>query len=163
MNKVLIKDTKNTLVSLLNSLDSFNDKYLSKQIFFLNNYTIGNHYRHIVEFYQCLLKSKNKICYENRERNISLEKNVELLKTEINTLLKTNFLELLETKKVKITENKLTHKTSFSRELLFCNEHAIHHMAIIKIASTVEFPNIKFEKFFGVAPSTIRHLNSCVH
>jgi len=47
-------------------------------------------------------------------------------------------------------------KTSLDRELVYNIEHAIHHMAIIRIAIENEFDSVSIDKHFGVAYSTIR-------
>lgn len=47
--------------------------------------------------------------------------------------------------------------SSLYRELAFNIEHAIHHMAIIKIAAKILNPEIQIPSHFGVAPSTIRY------
>ncbi|MEO6169174.1 MAG: hypothetical protein ABIO46_05010, partial [Chitinophagales bacterium] len=48
-------------------------------------------------------------------------------------------------------------QTTYYRELAYNIEHAIHHMAIIKMAVLIYFLNIKVEENFGVAYSTIRY------
>jgi hypothetical protein len=54
--------------------------------------------------------------------------------------------------------------TSLERELVYNVEHAIHHMAIIRIAIEREFPSIKLDKHFGIAFSTIRFRDDlCAH
>jgi len=49
-------------------------------------------------------------------------------------------------------------KTNALRELAYNIEHAIHHMAIIKIGINEVSPYILLPSAFGVASSTIRHL-----
>jgi len=40
--------------------------------------------------------------------------------------------------------------------LLFFYDHAIHHLAIIKIGLLCHFPHVQAEKDLGVSPSTIK-------
>jgi hypothetical protein len=47
--------------------------------------------------------------------------------------------------------------TSYNRELVYNLEHAIHHMAIMKIAVDNAFPQVQMPENFGVAYSTIRY------
>jgi len=47
--------------------------------------------------------------------------------------------------------------SNFQRELLYTIEHAVHHMAIIKIGLREVAPTIVLPTEFGVAASTLRH------
>jgi hypothetical protein len=51
--------------------------------------------------------------------------------------------------------------TTVERELLYVLEHAIHHMAILKIGFLFLSNEIHIPKHFGVAPSTIRYQDQC--
>jgi len=54
--------------------------------------------------------------------------------------------------------------TGLEGELVYNIEHAIHHMAIIRIAVEKELPSIKLDKYFGLACSTIRFRDDlCAH
>ncbi|MBK7681685.1 MAG: hypothetical protein IPJ26_04015 [Bacteroidetes bacterium] len=55
-----------------------------------------------------------------------------------------------------------TVNSTYKRELAYNIEHAIHHMAIIKIAIENAYSDIVLDKAFGVAPSTIRFQRECV-
>lgn len=47
--------------------------------------------------------------------------------------------------------------TSYRRELVYNIEHAVHHMAIMKIGIKEIAPYIALPHDFGIAASTIRH------
>jgi hypothetical protein len=47
--------------------------------------------------------------------------------------------------------------TNFLRELVYNIEHAVHHMALIRIGVREVAPHITLPPDFGVAASTIRH------
>jgi hypothetical protein len=49
--------------------------------------------------------------------------------------------------------------TNLHRELAYNIEHAIHHMAIMKIGINEVAPYVRLEENFGVAPSTVRYKN----
>ena len=46
--------------------------------------------------------------------------------------------------------------SSLSRELLFVYDHAIHHLAIIRIGLTCHFSYVNMHRDLGVSPSTIK-------
>ena len=48
-------------------------------------------------------------------------------------------------------------KSSFYRELSYNIEHAIHHMALLKVAVKQTLTYISLPENFGVASSTIRY------
>lgn len=54
-------------------------------------------------------------------------------------------------------ENFTSLTTSYKRELVYNIEHAVHHMAIMKIGVREIAPYIQLPKDFGIAASTIRH------
>jgi len=128
--------------------------------------SIGQHTRHLVEFYQCLLnqisESSPVINYSKRVRDTAIEedpefalKTIEQLVSEILTLdenisCKLKCSEQFESGEVFIDSN-------LERELLYNIEHTIHHLAIIKIGLAAVAPGIGLPEHFGVAPSTIRY------
>jgi hypothetical protein len=149
----------NQLIDLLNDLDSvvYRDSLRP-----LHYSTVGQHVRHIVEFYQCLLKGQENelVNYDARERNIQIEvdkdftialledikKHLGDLKTDYPLSLKTQFG----------ADEAVCVPSSFYRELTYLIEHTIHHLAIIKIGLNEMYPEIKIPQNFGVAHSTIR-------
>jgi uncharacterized damage-inducible protein DinB len=55
-------------------------------------------------------------------------------------------------------------ESNLMRELAYNMEHAIHHMALIRVALTQQFPHVNVDANFGVAYSTIRYNNDqCAH
>jgi hypothetical protein len=69
---------------------------------------------------------------------------------------------ILELSHTKSDEDSVKIKSSLERELAYNIEHAIHHMAIIKIALKTLFPKVKLADNFGVAYSTVRYQESKV-
>jgi uncharacterized damage-inducible protein DinB len=47
--------------------------------------------------------------------------------------------------------------TSLARELVYLIEHAVHHMAIVKMAAAHHFPHLALPASFGVAHSTLQY------
>ncbi len=132
---------------------------------YLSGGTIGQHLRHILELYQCLLQGyeSGMVNYEKRERNKRIEQDIHFaagimqqLLTGINLADKPLTLEVtpgMNTDAVNIHSN-------FNRELLYNMEHTIHHMALIKVALH-ELTDIKVPDSFGVAPSTLQYKATC--
>ena len=60
----------------------------------------------------------------------------------------------LEGREIKLQSN-------YHRELMYNMEHAIHHMALIKVA-VLELTDIILPKEFGVAPTTLQYRAQCV-
>ena len=86
-------------------------------------------------------------------------KKIEELKPSISRLSLGNEI-FLEVNYTNSDKEKETIKSSVGRELAYNIEHAIHHMAIIKIAIQTVFPKVKLSDHFGVAYSTVRYQKS---
>jgi hypothetical protein len=166
----IIENNKAIIFQLTDLIKQFSKEDYSLKLEVFNGASIGMHIRHILEFYTCFLEQKNnhQICYDNRKRQLKYEINtsVSIEKfEEIQSLI--NNLEI--NKLLKIKTNSGTEEddndfvnSSIGRELLYILDHAIHHMALIKIGIQLNFVNITFSDGFGIAPSTIRHnKNTC--
>jgi hypothetical protein len=134
-----------------------------KNLELLSHGTIGKHYRHIIEFFQCLQHAGSTVDYDARGRNAGLENDNLLASQAIEGLI-----ELLknthEDKALSYTTDfsgtgneAITAPTSYLRELSYNIEHAVHHMAIIQMVIKHYYPAIVLEKDFGVAASTLRY------
>lgn len=146
-----------------------NDQYTYKSNS-LFGATIGQHIRHILEFYQCVFNGLNtkKINYDSRERKFSIETEVSvaILKIdEICLMLKNNTNDtylLLESNFCFDEGNQINIETSYKRELAYCLEHSIHHQALIKVG-LLEINCLNFiDDNFGLAPATIRYRKQVV-
>jgi len=129
----------------------------------LNHNSIGQHVRHVLEFYICLsqgLKS-GVVNYDQRCRNLSIEGDPNYANIVLDELLQIFGNHNIEEKSFfNVTEfNGVEVKASSSvaRELVYLIEHSIHHYAIIAIALRNEFGHVKIPTDFGVAYSTTRH------
>jgi uncharacterized damage-inducible protein DinB len=151
----------NQLSTLLHQLDSIT---YTAPLDLLSGSSIGMHIRHIVEFYDCLLKgaAHEIIDYDARKRDILLETDrtytLDFIQRAIERLQvfeaeNQTFLLLFSLSPDTQTEIA----TTFKRELAYNIEHAIHHMAIIKIAVKQYHPTIILAEGFGVAYATIKY------
>lgn len=132
----------------------------------LSGSSVGQHTRHIIELFQCLLKgyASGRICYDDRKRDVAIESDPalarQLLQDISSSIEQTNIeLELTGVYDDTATEPLLI-TTNYHRELLYNLEHSIHHMALIRVG----LKELKTElagEHFGIASSTIRHREQC--
>jgi len=133
----------------------------------LSQAAIGQHFRHILEFYICLEKGveAETVCYDDRERDVLIETNVEYAINTLNSLIqflgkvKDDRSLTMKANYSATSEEKMTIQTSLYRELAYALDHTIHHLAIVKIALSED--DVQVDSNFGVAPSTIRYRKAC--
>ena len=124
--------------------------------------TVGQHVRHITEFYLCALTGYENgiVDYDARERNILIEIDKDFtIKTLENVKYQLKMLQLdrnLIVKSKFVDDETMNIPSSFFRELTYLIEHTIHHLAIIKIGLNQVYPEITTPKNFGMAHSTLR-------
>jgi uncharacterized damage-inducible protein DinB len=161
---------KENLMQLKELLKRINNENYQKKNEVLSGSSVGQHIRHILEFYLLLVSSSfsGTISYDKRQRDQRIEDSTEFAIETINHLLKG--IETLDlNQKVKFEGDFTTDgsqdnftASSVGRELAYCIEHSIHHQAIIK-AGLIDMglPALAGENF-GVAYSTIRYReNQC--
>jgi uncharacterized damage-inducible protein DinB len=131
----------------------------------LSNATIGQHLRHTLEFFICLERglSSGVVNYDNREHDERMEKDkdtaIEAMVRVINFVrtLKENHPLVLEVGYDVDSDEAQSMETNVFRELTYNIEHAVHHMAMIKIGLRDVAPYVVIPPDFGVAVSTMRH------
>lgn len=164
MNLVDVLDI--TLSKIKVYLEELDNERYSRPLDLFSNSSIGQHTRHIIEFLQCLIEQNPTgiVNYEKRKRNKAIEEETETAAEILDFIM--DRLKSGELKKSLILETQYDHdgpihsvETTLDRELIYNIEHAIHHMAIIKIGMKVIAPEIGISSDFGVAPSTVRYRN----
>ncbi|CAI2765536.1 DinB family protein [Flavobacterium collinsii] len=161
---MLLKSIRHSLDELNDLLSQLSDTDYAKPCPALNNSTIGEHIRHILEMFKGLENGYDVgiVNYDNRERNTRIQTETGYAKeliTEIKTELKSeNKIIYLEQV---IDGLSLRIQSNYYRELLYNLEHCIHHQALIKVA-VLPFKNILVDENFGVARSTIEYRKQCV-
>ncbi len=165
--KSVAKENLFQLKDLLNSI--LPEDYIRKTEV-LAGATIGQHIRHIVEFYLLLISGSfgDTICYDKRERNIQIENDpsyaiqtIEKLIPGIDTLIEENPVKLQADFTPDGTSEELIN-SSVGRELAYSIEHSIHHQAIIKAGLIAMGLKDLTNEDFGLAYSTKRYRNdSC--
>ncbi|MBL0340021.1 MAG: DinB family protein [Bacteroidetes bacterium] len=156
----LITDTQVTLHDLLGSIQQIAPEEYCKPCVELSGSTIGEHTRHIIELFQCLLNQYETgvINYDKRERNKLIENNPEVAMACLNEI---TIQIKKENKTLTLESDAGVFQTNYFRELLYNLEHCIHHQALIKVALVV-FNSLVVSDNFGVAPSTIKYRKQCV-
>lgn len=162
----------NACISILNQLEGtiqqLNDTDFSKPSSALGRSTVGQHTRHTLEFFICLEKGFQKgiVNYDRRAHDKLIETDKFIALDAIDRIRKfvssqrKDYPLKLEVGYERESEDCLTIETNYFRELTYNIEHAVHHMAIMKIGLREIAPYVKFAPDFGIAVSTIRHQES---
>lgn len=163
----LKKQSTKVLFQLLCLVEKLNTQEYRAALPILSGNSVGKHVRHILEFYEILLESAAKektLNYDARKRNTDLETKKTCALEKITTLHQ-KITQKTENNTLQVAGSYATDKnevpcfsvkSSYARELLYNIEHAIHHIAIIKIAIGHSFPHIALGEQVGVAASTLR-------
>lgn len=162
MIKVILQ---NTLLQITDLLEQLHQEEYTQKDELLSGSSIGMHTRHIIEFVQCVIHEDENctVCYDNRKRDERLQSSPILAKEAIENILE-SLGSIDELKRIKLvgcygtdSHHDFTIDSTIQRELAYNIEHAIHHMAIIKIAVKQLFPDVSLPENFGIAHSTVRH------
>jgi len=155
----------NILSQLTEVVHQISEEDFTKQIESLGQSTIGQHLRHTLEFFICLEQGfeKGLINYDKRAHDKLLENDKFIALSTLDRIR--DFIQSQPTDKhLKLEagydlekEVFVTIETNFLRELVYNIEHAVHHMAIIKIGIRDLAVDVKLPHDFGIAASTIRY------
>ena len=133
----------------------------------LGNVTIAQHLRHTIEFFLCLEAGYNSglINYDNRPHDREIETDRILALALIGRIRQfavnaTNRNLVLEVGYERHSEESMVIDTNFFRELSYNIEHAVHHMALMKIGVREVASYIQLPPDFGIAVSTLRFAES---
>ncbi len=169
MNKLnILRSTEEVFNQVILVIDSLDDKQYSSSLPLIGNSTIGQHLRHVLDFYLCIIEGveRENICYDKRERKVEVEYNRELMKEKLIEVLKHIDLFVIENEISVLAQPGYRDTTEFisastiGRELLYAFEHSIHHLALIRIGAEQYYPEIILPEEFGIAPSTVRYRKS---
>lgn len=160
----------NNLIEIKDLLKGLSQEQYNRKLEIITDASIGQHVRHILEFYQCLFKGEQSkdVNYDARQRDLKLETDIHFASKTIDEIvnalldIKNDFpvtfvadYSTLDNQKSELIQS------SFYRELAYNLEHSIHHQALIKVAITEMKLTSLIKNTFGYAPSTIRHLKIC--
>lgn len=150
------------LMQLAEVIGQLSDADYARPLDVFSGNTIGKHVRHILEFYELLVKSTETglLNYDRRQRDLRLEvdtlealRRISAIDRAIQRLDLTQTLQL----EADLMGQTVSIPSSFSRELLYNIEHAIHHMALIQVGINDTFSSIELPPHFGVAYSTVQY------
>lgn len=160
----LTEACKDVLEQLAAVVREIEQEDFTKPVDLLNNSTIGQHIRHTLEFFICLKENLHTgvINYDQRNHDHIIESDkfaalgvIYDLKLFLDTN-KNDFPLRLAVSYDLSRDDFEKIDTNYFRELSYNIEHAVHHMAIIKIGLKVTAPYVNIPSYFGVAVSTIK-------
>lgn len=165
----LIEAAQDVLLQGLGLLFELGDKTYARTARAPFNASIGQHYRHVLEHFQCLIRGARagEVNYDARERNPRIEGEVTYASIATCDVLRAvkrwNDAGLQSPCKV---VSSVSYEqaapgivdSNVGRELSYCIAHAIHHYAIIRLICAEIGISVPAE--FGYAPSTVKHVSS---
>lgn len=153
------------LAQLTELVKQLSEQDYSKPISTLSHSSIGQHLRHTLEFFICLEQgfAGGIINYDKRAHDKLVESDKFIALSVLSRIQdfvaqpRENCALKLEVGYDLTTDEFVTVDTNYQRELIYNIEHAVHHMAIIKIGVREAAPYVSLPADFGVAASTIRY------
>ncbi len=141
------------------------DEEYHRSLAVFNNCSIGQHTRHVIEFFVELEQGYEQgfVDYNQRKRDTILETNRQ---AAIASLQEIVTAPDRPDKSMRIAiynqgnEPSAVIATSYHRELAFLVDHTVHHMALIRIG-VEQLQTVAVPPTFGVAASTQQHLGVC--
>lgn len=155
----------NILDQLYNIVQQLDEKDFARPSSSLSKATLGQHLRHTLEFFLCLEQGflTGIVNYDERAHDplIETDKFIALNTIErIGEFIKKQKGDKpmkLEVGYDRHSDDCQTIETNYFRELIYNIEHAVHHMAIMKIGLREVAPYVTIPTDFGVAVSTLRY------
>ncbi|MFZ4633658.1 MAG: hypothetical protein ACOYNO_05560 [Saprospiraceae bacterium] len=124
--------------------------------------SVGQHFRHILEFFQCLETgmTSGRIDYAARQRNPLFE-TIPSVAADAFTAFTAQLQHFDARRPLEVyaelgSDERPCYGSSMGREMVFVYDHAIHHLAIIRIGLQAHFPEVDVDVHLGVSPSTIK-------
>lgn len=166
--KQLLEAASTILTQLTDVVNTIKEEDFYKPSVALSNSTIGQHLRHTLEFFICLEQGYELgvVNYDKRIHNKAMENDKHIaLHTlyQIKEFVTANQVDKplsLEVGYKPDSEETIAITTNYLRELTYNIEHAVHHMAIMKIGIREVAEYIPLPSDFGVAVSTLRYKDS---
>lgn len=156
---------QNILSQLESVVQQIDDKDFVRPSVALGQSTVGQHLRHTIEFFLCLESGFHQqvVNYDKRDHDHVIESDKVVAAAALHRISK--FVDSyhadvpikLEVGYDRNQESFVTIETNYQRELVYNIEHAVHHMAIMKIGIREVAPYVVLPADFGIAVSTLRY------
>ncbi|SKB50474.1 hypothetical protein [Dyadobacter psychrophilus] len=161
MNRKIAESVTAVLDQISAMLDELNEEQFSFKLDVLSGASLGEHVRHVIEFFQELSRGYQTGCIDydarRRDKAIETQRTYAIIKLrEVAASLKTDNkpLRLAYADKSSGVECEIV--TNYERELIYNLEHTVHHMALMRIGVQL-VAGIPLADHFGVAKSTIEY------
>lgn len=159
----MFKSSLDTLEQFKHILLELPGDCYAKSCSVLSDSSIGQHTRHIIELYLCLINGYEAadVSYDRRERNLKIAEELPLAIEQLSWIQ-----AQLERPNKPIRVNyelggeDICLDSNYHREVMYNLEHTIHHHALIKVGIQ-HLMEKQLPESFGVAPSTIQYRKAC--
>ncbi|NHA05135.1 DinB family protein [Mucilaginibacter sp. HC2] len=161
---------KKPIINLLEQLEFVIDHLTNEQytqpVKLLSHSSIGQHTRHILEFFIELYKGYESglVDYDKRIRNHAIESDknaaISALHQIADQLVRPDKSFVLQVEYGAEVDHRAEVVTNYLRELVYNMEHTVHHMALIRIGVNA-VSEIDIPEEFGVAASTLKYRKAC--
>ncbi len=146
-------------------IDQISEADFVRPVMVFNDATIGQHFRHSLEFFQCLMSgyTVGLVCYDKRKHDKAIESNKLLALDVINKAkLFVEHCDLLRVIDLQVSYDpdsdfEAIVPSNMAREITYNIEHMVHHMALVKIGIKEVCSYVKLPAEFGIAISTIKY------
>jgi hypothetical protein len=162
-----LKHTETLFDQINNLLQQLSEDAFKEKLPILHSSSIGQHLRHVIEFFEELEKGYHTgvVNYDNRQRSLLLETDktyAAVCMARLASGLNKNekVLQLAVNYEAESAETT-TVATSYYREWVYNIEHTVHHMALIKLGIQ-QLDQVTLPDSFGTAVSTQRAKQVCV-
>ncbi len=153
-----------SISEFINVLSGIKEENYKMECSLLSGASIGQHTRHIIELYKCLIDGYDAalVCYDSRKRDRRIEQELNFAISQLEQIK----ISLRKPDKKIYISYELNNKegilqSNYYREVMYNLEHMIHHEALIKVGIN-HFENLELPVSFGVAPSTMQYREKCV-
>ena len=156
----------NLLEQLQYVIDELSPLQYTQPVKLLSQSSIGQHTRHILEFFIELNKGyeTGMVDYDKRVRNKAIEADKDFAITTIRqveaNIQKPDKELILQAEYGEGEAHSAQVFSNYYRELVYNLEHTVHHMALIRIGLTA-VSDVIIPDEFGVAASTLKYRKAC--
>ncbi len=149
-------------------IEQISDSDFVRPVQAFNGATLGQHFRHSLEFFQCLMSGypSSEVSYDKRKHDKNLETR-KILALDLIDRIKLFITHCEVSKQISLSVSydpesdvEVSIASNMAREITYNIEHIVHHMALVKIGIKEVCPQVTLPAEFGIAVSTIRYHQS---